>query len=158
MGIFEISWSSRVKCLLSWLVYFGCYHYWYVYGLVYWSTFRQIFKSFTVYFSAQHLPDSRFRPIFLWNLPYIHSYQVKEKRFKKIAWIWSHHLHLHWKFKWKVCLRCKCQTLLWVVIKLLKFVDITQQCFALLSEVIFPAHYLNFHWRWRWWDQIQATF
>ena len=21
-----------------------------------------------------------------------------------------------------------------------------------------PAHNLNFHWRWRWWDQIQATF
>ena len=22
----------------------------------------------------------------------------------------------------------------------------------------FPVHDLNFHWRWRWWDQIQATF
>ena len=26
-------------------------------------------------------------------------YMAKYKRFKKIAWIWSHHLHLQWKFK-----------------------------------------------------------
>ena len=26
-------------------------------------------------------------------------YMAKYKRFKKIAWIWSHHLHLYWKFK-----------------------------------------------------------
>ena len=26
---------------------------------------------------------------------------LKEKRFKKIAWIWSHHLHLQWKFAWR---------------------------------------------------------
>ena len=39
-----------------------------------------------------------------------------------------------------------------------KFVDITQQCFALLPQVNFAAHNLNFHWRWRWWDWIQATF
>ena len=38
------------------------------------------------------------------------------------------------------------------------FVDITQQCFALLTQVNFPANNLNFHWRWRWWDQIQAIF
>ena len=37
-----------------------------------------------------------------------------------------------------------------------KFVDISQQCFALLPQVTFPAHNLNFHWRWRWWDRIQA--
>ena len=24
---------------------------------------------------------------------------VKKKRFKKVAWIWSHHFHLQWKFK-----------------------------------------------------------
>ena len=24
---------------------------------------------------------------------------LKQKRFKKIAYIWSHYLHLHWKFK-----------------------------------------------------------
>ena len=39
-----------------------------------------------------------------------------------------------------------------------KCVDITQQCFALLPQVNFPANNLNFHWRWRWWDQIQAIF
>ena len=26
-----------------------------------------------------------------------------------------------------------------------QFVDITQQCFALLAQVKFPAHNLNFH-------------
>ena len=47
----------------------------------------------------------------------------------------------------KVCLRCKGKTLLGVVNKLLKikkFVDITQQCFALLSQVNFPANNLNY--------------
>ena len=39
-----------------------------------------------------------------------------------------------------------------------KFVDITQQCFALLPQVNFPANNLSFHWRWRWWDRIQAIF
>ena len=48
----------------------------------------------------------------------------------------------------KVCLRCKGKTLLGVVNKLLKikkFVDITQQCFALLPQVNFPANNLNFY-------------
>ena len=39
-----------------------------------------------------------------------------------------------------------------------KFLDITQQCFALLPQVSFPANNLNFHWRWRWWDWIQDIF
>ena len=39
-----------------------------------------------------------------------------------------------------------------------RFVDITQQCFALLPQVNFPAINLNLYWRWRWWDQIQAIF
>ena len=39
-----------------------------------------------------------------------------------------------------------------------KSVDITQQCFALLPQVNFPANNLNFHWRRRWWDQIQNIF
>ena len=39
-----------------------------------------------------------------------------------------------------------------------KFVYNTQQCFAFTPQANFPAHNLNFHWRWRWWDQIQATF
>ena len=38
------------------------------------------------------------------------------------------------------------------------FVDITQQCFAVLPQVNFPANNLNFHWRWRWWDWIQTIF
>ena len=38
------------------------------------------------------------------------------------------------------------------------FVDITQQCFAFLSLVSFPANNLNFHWMWRWWEQIQPIF
>ena len=47
----------------------------------------------------------------------------------------------------KVCLRCKGKTLLGVVNKLLKtkFVDMTQQCFALLAQVNFPVNNLNFH-------------
>jgi hypothetical protein len=48
----------------------------------------------------------------------------------------------------KVCLRCKGKTLLGIVNKLLEkktFVDITQQCFALLSHANFPANNLNFH-------------
>ena len=43
-----------------------------------------------------------------------------------------YHLHLHWKFK------------LWA------------GKFALFPQVNFPAHNLNFHWRW--WDQVQAIF
>ena len=39
-----------------------------------------------------------------------------------------------------------------------KFVDNAQQFFALLPQVNFPAHNLNFRWWWRWWDQIKATF
>ena len=36
------------------------------------------------------------------------------------------------------------------------FVDITQQCFALLPQVNFLANNLNLRWRWR--DRIQAIF
>ena len=39
-----------------------------------------------------------------------------------------------------------------------KFVDNAQQCFAFTPQANFPAHNLNFHWRWRWWDRIQAIF
>ena len=61
----------------------------------------------------------------------------------------------------KVCFMCKGKTLLGIVNKLLKnkkFVNITQQYFALLPHLNFPANNLNFHWRWRWWDRIQAIF
>jgi len=48
----------------------------------------------------------------------------------------------------KVCLRCKCKTLLGIVNKLLKAKSLlTQQCFALLPQVNFPANSLNFHSR-----------
>ena len=39
-----------------------------------------------------------------------------------------------------------------------KFVDNTQQCFAFTTQLNFAANNLDFHWRWRWWNQIQATF
>ena len=47
------------------------------------------------------------------------------------------------------CLRCKGKKLLGIVNKLenKKFVDITQQCFALLPQVNFPSNDLNFHRR-----------
>ena len=32
------------------------------------------------------------------------------------------------------------------------------QCFTFTPQANFPAQNLNFHLRWRWWDQIQATF
>ena len=43
----------------------------------------------------------------------------------------------------KVCLKCKGKTLLAFCFQ--KFVDITQQCFALLLEVNFPVYNFNFH-------------
>ena len=33
-----------------------------------------------------------------------------------------------------------------------------QQTFCFTPRANFPAHNLNFHWKWRWWDWIQATF
>ena len=42
--------------------------------------------------------------------------------------------------------------------KIQKFFDNPRQCFALLPQVNFPSNNLNFHWRWRWWDRIQAIF
>ena len=67
----------------------------------------------------------------------------------KVAWIQFNHLHLQGKFKllagnftWsnkaKVCWQA-------------------QQCFAFTPQAKFPAHNLNFHWRWRWWDQNKAN-
>ena len=39
------------------------------------------------------------------------------------------------------------------------FVDKTKQCFfAFTPQANFPVSNLNFHWWWRWWDRIQATF
>ena len=55
----------------------------------------------------------------------------------------------------KFCLRCKGKTLLGVVNKLLKTKSLLT---SLSSQVNFPANNLKFHWRWRWWDLIQAIF
>jgi hypothetical protein len=46
----------------------------------------------------------------------------------------------------KVCLRCKGKTMLGVF-ENKKFDDITQQCFALLSQVNIPTNNLNFQGR-----------
>ena len=53
-------------------------------------------------------------------------------------------------------MRCKGKTLLDIENK--KYVEITQQCCALSIQVNFPANNLNFHWRWRWWDQMKVIF
>ena len=61
----------------------------------------------------------------------------------------------------EVCLRCKRQyiaVLCQQTFENIKYVDITRQCFALLPQVNFPTNNLNFHIKWRWWDQIQAIF
>ena len=58
----------------------------------------------------------------------------------------------HLRFKGKTLLAGRCQQ----NFENKKFVDISQKCFALLPPVTFPAHNLNFHWRW--WDRIQAIF
>ena len=39
-----------------------------------------------------------------------------------------------------------------------KFVVSAQQYFAFTTQVNFPANNLNFRWRQRWWDRIQAIF
>ena len=57
----------------------------------------------------------------------------------------------------KVCLWCKGKTLLAVVNKLLKTKSLLTSHSNVLP-VTFPANILNFHWRWRWWDQIHAIF
>ena len=58
----------------------------------------------------------------------------------------------------KVCLRCEGKTLLGIVNKHLKTKSLLTSPRNVLPLVNFPANNLNFHWRWRWWDQIKATF
>ena len=58
-----------------------------------------------------------------------------------------------------VCLRCEGKTLLGNVNKHLKTKSLLtspSNVFALLPQVNSPANNLNFHWRWGWWDRIQA--
>ena len=52
----------------------------------------------------------------------------------------------------KFCLRHKGKTFCFH-----KFIDNAQQYFAFTPQANFPAHYLNFHWRLRWWDWIFST-
>ena len=51
-----------------------------------------------LYWTQFHPAVSRNLTIFRYDF---NNYYVKVKwqRFKKTAWIWSHHLHLQWKFK-----------------------------------------------------------
>ena len=67
----------------------------------------------------------------------------------------------HWKF-WRLCYESLLHIWLFSrgneVFHWIHFVHNAQQCFAFTPQANFPAHNLNFHWRWRWWDQIQATF
>ena len=37
-------------------------------------------------------------------------------------------------------------------------IDNAQQCFASTPQANFTVHNLNFYWRWRWWDRIQAKY
>ena len=60
----------------------------------------------------------------------------------------------------KVCLRCKGKTLPGFVNKLFVFKSLLKMSsyVAFTPQANFPVHNLNFHWRSRWWDQIQAIF
>ena len=80
----------------------------------------------------------------------LNKFDCKVESTLKGAWIWFHHLHLKWKFKllsgkfaWGVKAK-HCFNKLW---------HHTAMCGA-----NFSANNLNFHWRWRWWDQIQTIF
>ena len=62
----------------------------------------------------------------------------------------------------RTCLRYGCTTnfleiCACIVIKLLKIKSLLTM-FWLYTSSKLSAHILNFHLRWRWWDQIQATF
>ena len=80
----------------------------------------------------------------------------KVENILKVAWIWSH--HLPWKFKlwaWKFTWGVK-----------------AKHCWALSTNFwkqkncwhhptmfcLITANNFYFHWRWRWWDEIQAIF
>ena len=101
------------------------------------------------------------RLIWFWKTPVIVTNKAGLSKVEKI--LRSHHLHLllQWKFKlwagnfaWGVNAKhCwALSTTFW------KQKVCWQQCIALLPQVNFPANNLNFPWRWRWWDQIQAIF
>ena len=61
----------------------------------------------------------------------------------------------------KLCSKCKGKTLLGSCQQTFcfqKFVDNAQQCFAFTPQSNFPAHDLNFHWRWRRWIESRLPF
>ena len=60
----------------------------------------------------------------------------------------------------KVCFRCKGKKCWALSTSFLYSKNCWQHpaMFCLLPQVNFPANELNFHWRRRWWDQIQAIF
>ena len=74
-----------------------------------------------------------------------------------------HHLHLQWKFKFlagKFTWGIKTKHC-WVMLTNFLFSKVWWQCpgmVCLYAASKLSARNLNFHWRWRWWDQIQATF
>ena len=100
------------------------------------------------------------------NVHFISFKKVKKKRFKKIDWIQSHHLHLQSRFKLLLWWESLLEVILirhniagWCQKSFCfqKFVDNVSQCFVFTHWANFPTHILSFHWRWRWWDWIQAT-
>ena len=69
-------------------------------------------------------------------------------------------LEVHWKFKlweekfaWDVNAK-HC----WPLSANFLYSKVYWQHPAIFCLFTFPAHTLNFHWKWRWWDQIQAIF
>ena len=89
----------------------------------------------------------KFEPIFIFLI---------YRRFKKIAWIRSHHLHLKKNFK-LLAGKFTCDDTAkhcWVMSTNFLFLKVCWQRPAMFclytSSKLFP--------RWRWWDQIQAIF
>ena len=76
------------------------------------------------------------------------------KKVEKIAWIRSHDLHLQLQRKFKLFEA----NFTWVnKAKHCWVGDVNKlQWFAFTPQARFLAHNLNFHWRRRWWDRIQA--
>ena len=88
---------------------------------------------------------------------------LNKKRFEKIACIRSHHLHLQWKFKlWagKFAWGVKAKHC-WALSTNFLFSKVCCQhpaMFCLYTSSKLYRHNLNFQWRWRWWDRMQAIF
>ena len=85
---------------------------------------------------------------------------LKLRKFQKGEQIWPYnppscHQHLNsCCLLWRQNIAGCCQQ----TFEYKKFVNNAQQCFPFTPQANFHAHNLNFHWRWRSWDWIQATF